>query len=75
MSLLLKRLARRAGLKDPDRYSGHSTRRGFVVELRRHGATDLEIAEAGGWRNLEQVRRLARSATIWDNPLAGRLGL
>jgi site-specific recombinase XerD len=75
VSLLLKRLARRAGLKDPDRYSSHSTRRGFAVELRRHGATDLEIAEAGGWHNLEQVRRLARSSAIWENPPAGRLGL
>ncbi len=75
VSLLLKRLARRAGLPDPDRYSGHSTRRGFVVELRRHGATDLEIAEAGGWRNLEQVRRLSRSSAIWENPPAGRMGL
>ncbi len=75
VSLLLKRLARRVGLPDPDAYSGQSTRRGFAVELRRHGASDIEIASAGGWHRLEQVRRYARSAAIWENPPAGRLGL
>jgi integrase len=75
VSLVLKRLARRAGLPEPDRYSSRSTRRGFAAELRRRGATDREIAEAGGWRDLEQVRRLARSAAVWENPPAARLGL
>ena len=57
VSLVLKRLAARAGLADPDRYSSHSTRRGFAAELARHGASDLEIASAGRWQRLEQVRR------------------
>lgn len=75
VSLVLKRLASRAGLADPDRYSSHSTRRGFAAELRRHGASDLEIAAAGGWQRLDQVRRYATSAAIWADPPAARLGL
>lgn len=75
VSLVLKRLAARAGLADPDRYSSHSTRRGFAAELRRHGASDLEIAAAGGWQRLEQVRRYAKSAALWVDPPAARLGL
>jgi hypothetical protein len=68
VSLALKRLAGRAGLADPDRYSSHSTRRGFAAELRRHGASDLEIAAArrvaapGPGAPLRHVgRHLARS--------------
>ena len=75
VSLVLKRLAARAGLADPDRYSSHSTRRGFAAELARHGASTPEIAAAGGWQHLEQVRRYAKSATTWVDPLAARLGL
>jgi site-specific recombinase XerD len=75
VSLVLKRLAGRADLADPDRYSSQSTRRGFAAELRRHGVSDLEIAAAGGWQRVEQVRRYAKSAAIWHDPPAARLGL
>jgi integrase len=74
---LLKRAAQRAGLPDWQRYATHSQRRGAAIELRRHGASDLEIAQAGGW-HLDQVRRFAKAARIpdiWDDPDAGRLGL
>jgi hypothetical protein len=65
VSLVLKRLASRAGLADPDRYSSLSTRR----------RQRLEIAAAGGWQRLDQVRRYAKSAAIWHDPPAARLGL
>jgi hypothetical protein len=74
---LLKRAAQRAGLPDWQRYATYSQRRGAAIELRRHGASDLEIAQAGGW-HLDQVRRFAKAARIpdiWDDPDAGRLGL
>jgi hypothetical protein len=77
INLLLKRAAQRAGLPDWQRYATHSQRRGAAIELRRHGASDLEIAQAGGW-HLDQVRRFAKAARIpdiWDDPDAGRLGL
>jgi hypothetical protein len=78
ITLLLKRAAERAGLADWQRYAAYSQRRGAAIQLRRQGASDLEIALAGGWRNLDQVRRLAtatRIPDIWDDPDAGRLGL
>jgi integrase len=78
INLLLKRAAQRAGLPDWQRYGIHSQRRGAAIELRRHGASDFEIAQAGGWQDLDQVRRFAKAARIpdiWDDPDAGRLGL
>lgn len=45
------------------------------MELARHGASIQEIAAAGGWERLEQVRRYARSAVLWADPPAARLGL
>jgi hypothetical protein len=77
INLVLKRAAQRAGLPDWQRYATHSQRRGTAIELRRQGASDLEIAQAGGW-HLDQVRRFAKAARIpdiWDDPEAGRLGL
>jgi integrase len=56
---LLKRAAQRAGLPDWQRYGIHSQRRGAAIELRHQGASDFEIAQAGGWR-LDQVRRSPR---------------
>ena len=78
INLLIKRAAQRAGLPDWQRYAIHSQRRGAAIELRRHGASDFEIAQAGGWQDLDQVRRFAKAARIpdiWDDPDAGRLGL
>jgi integrase len=74
---LLKRAAQRAGLPDWQRYGIHSQRRGAAIELHRQGASDFEIAQAGGWR-LDQVRQFAKTARIpdiWHDPEAGRLGL
>jgi hypothetical protein len=77
INLLLKRAAQRAGLPDWQRYAIHSQRRGAAIELRRQGASDFDIAQAGGW-HIDQVRHFAKAARIpdiWDDPDAGRLGL
>jgi hypothetical protein len=77
MNLLIKRAAQRAGLSDWQRYAAHSQRRGAAIELHLHGASDFEIAQAGGW-HLDQVRQFAKTARIpdiWHDPEAGRLGL
>jgi len=74
---LLKRAAQRAGLPDWQRYATQSQRRGAAIELRRNGASDFEIAQAGGW-HLDQVRHFAEAARIpdiWHDPKSGRLGL
>src|SRR6266516_871446 len=38
-------------------------------------ATDQELMEAGGWASLEVVRSYTGSTRIWEDPVAGRLGL
>src|SRR6266540_2716279 len=66
--------ARRAGLETPLRYRGHSLRAGAAVQA-GPVATDQELMEAGGWASLEVVRSYTGSTRIWEDPVAGRLGL
>jgi integrase len=65
---------RRAGLETPLKYRGHSLRAGAAVQA-GPVATDQELMEAGGWASLEVVRSYTSSSRIWENPVAGRLGL
>lgn len=66
--------ARRAGLETPLRYRGHSLRAGAAVQA-APVATDQELMQAGGWASLEVVRSYTGSSRIWEDPVAGRLGL
>lgn len=66
--------ARRAGLQTPFRYRGHSLRAGAAVQA-GPVATDQELMQAGGWASLEVVRSYTGSRQIWEDPVAGRLGL
>src|SRR6266568_3250782 len=66
--------ARRAGLETPLRYRGHSLRAGAAVQA-GPVATDQELMAAGGWASLEVVRSYTGSTRIWEDPVAGRLGL
>ncbi len=66
--------ARRAGLETPLKYRGHSLRAGAAVQA-APVATDQELMEAGGWASLEVVRSYTASSRIWEDPVAGRLGL
>lgn len=66
--------ARRAGLETPLRYRGHSLRAGAAVQA-GPVATDQELMEAGGWSSLEVVRSYTAPRHIWEDPVAGRLGL
>jgi integrase len=66
--------ARRAGLQTPLRYRGHSLRAGAAVQA-APVASDQELMEAGGWASLEVVRSYTASRRIWEDPVAGRLGL
>jgi integrase len=66
--------ARRAGLEPPLRYRGHSLRAGAAVQA-GPVASDQELMAAGGWASLEVVRTYTGSRRIWEDPVAGRLGL
>lgn len=48
VNLIVKRLATTARLPNPDRYTGHSLRAGFVTVAAEAGATDREIARQTG---------------------------
>ncbi len=66
--------AHRAGVASPGKYRGHSLRAGAAVQA-ASVASDAELAAAGGWSTIEGVRRYTADSRIWDNPVAGRLGL
>lgn len=56
---IVKRAAVRAGL-DPNNFSGHSLRAGFVTEAKKRGADDAAIMDQTGHRSLEMLRRYHR---------------
>jgi site-specific recombinase XerC len=66
--------ARRANLAAPRKYRGHSLRAGAAVQAAPL-TSDAELAAAGGWATTDAVRRYTAGSRIWDNPVAGRLGL
>ncbi len=66
--------ARRAGVTSPGKYRGHSLRAGAAVQA-APVASDAELAAAGGWSTIDAVRRYTAGSRIWENPVAGRLGL
>jgi integrase len=66
--------ARRAGVETPLKFRSHSLRAGAAVQA-GPVATDQELMEAGRWASLEVVRSYTGSRRIWDDPVAGRLGL
>jgi integrase len=66
--------ARRAGVTSPAKYRGHSLRAGAAVQA-APVASDAELAAAGGWSTIDAVRRYTAGSRIWEDPVAGRLGL
>jgi integrase len=71
---IVKRLARRARLANPESYGGHSLRAGFVTEASANGATDLQIMKQTGhksslWSTAMREDQKDRQAA------AGKLGL
>jgi integrase len=66
--------ARRAGVTAPGKYRGHSLRAGAAVQA-APVTSDAELAAAGGWSTIQSVRRYTAASRVWDNPVAGRLGL
>jgi len=59
IGLVVKQCAQRIGL-DPQFYSGHSLRSGFVTTAGEGGATDLLIAHQTGHRDMNVLRRYFR---------------
>ncbi len=73
VSRVVKKRAQKAGL-DPSRYSGHSLRAGLVTAASEGGAHDKDIARQTAPRSLATLHRYRRTAGLFkDNP-ASRLG-
>jgi len=62
-----------AQVEAPELYSAHSFRGGLAVDLARAGVNIPDIAEAGGWENLETVLGYARDGVEWDESPLWRL--
>lgn len=74
VALIVKRAAAGAGI-DPERYSAHSLRAGFVTTAAANGASERSIATQTGHRSMEVLRRYVRHATVFTDNAATTLGL
>lgn len=54
-SNLIKRIAKRAGLIEPESYSTHSLRRGFATEAAKKGVSLVSIQKHGRWESVRNV--------------------
>jgi len=68
VSTVLKRRAEAAGL-DPDEYSAHSLRAGFITQAIRAGKAERRVKEHSGHASWETFNRYVEEAgTFQDNP-------
>lgn len=74
VALIVKKYARFAGL-DVGTLSAHSLRAGFATQAALNGATDREIMNQTGHRSRAMVDRYIRTANIWAENGATKLGL
>jgi integrase len=73
-ALVVKAGAERIGL-DPQDFSGHSLRAGFVTSAADGGATEHAIMNQTGHRSSEQVRVYMRDGRLFHNNAAAVTGL
>jgi len=71
VSTVLKRHAERAGL-DPEAYSAHSLRAGFITQAIRAGKAERRVKEHSGHQSWETFNKYVEEAgTFQDNPAEG----
>ncbi len=75
IAIAIKRAAKRAGL-DPNAYSGHSLRAGFVTTAAANGASERAIArQTGHAPNSATLRTYIRHASAFTDNAVSTLGL
>ncbi len=74
VSHVVKKRAQKARL-DPSRYSGYSWTAGFVTAASEGGAHDKDIMRQTAHRSLATLHRYRRTAELFKNNRASRLGL
>lgn len=70
----VKKAAKLAQL-DPDRYSGHSLRAGFVTAAQQAGKRIDRIMDMTGHKSEKMMRKYTREADLYDNNAAEGIGL
>ncbi len=71
----LKAAAHDAGLPRADRLSSHSLRAGFITRAAKAGAPEWAIAAQTGHRSIAVLRKYIRSARLFEDSAAMKLGL
>ena len=71
---ILKRAARRAGLK-PEPVGGHSLRAGHVTQAAMNGVSERDIMRQTGHKSAEMLARYIRIGTMFTRNTAAGLGI
>lgn len=67
---IFRRRAKAAGLEHAGTISGHSTRIGSANDLAEHGATGVQIQQAGGWKTDRMVTYYTRRSQAGASAMA-----
>ena len=70
----IKRLVALSG-ENPDEYSGHSLRSGFITAAVQAGARADRIMAQTGHKSYEVMARYIRQASVWEENPSGMIGL
>jgi integrase len=70
INFILKNLAIECKLSNPEKYSGHSLRRGFATSASKKGATLGAIMRQGRWRNERTVNGYIQEGQLFEENAA-----
>lgn len=74
VALIIKKLAEKLGL-DPNKYSGHSLRAGFVTTADKQGVSEKSIMAQTGHKSSLVLRRYIRDNDLFRDNAASKIGL
>jgi len=74
VALIIKKRVEQIGL-DPDQYSGHSLRAGFVTTAFINGASTVAVKNQTGHRTDSVLQEYYRPATLFQNNASSLLNL
>jgi site-specific recombinase XerD len=66
VALIVKARAKRIGL-NPEQFSGHSLRAGFLTSAARHGASLFKMMDVSRHRNLDTLKGYVRDSEMFTN--------
>lgn len=72
---IVRRQAKKAGLKDPERFGAHSLRSGLATSAAEGGASESSIMEQTRHKSVQMVRRYIKKGTRFKDNAASFTGL